>query len=364
MALDLTEGQLPGHALRTCYLAMRLAETSAWPPPTAAPSSSRRSSRMPAAHRTPRRSPASSAPTTSRQGPPVDDRALDARLRRVHDPDDPDSRAAAAPAAPAHLARPRRAAASTAQIEQLRCERGAAIARKAGFDERGRGRHPRPARALGRQRRPARPARRRDPPAGPDPGGLPGPRHLPRRRAASERSRSWPNASAPGTTPTSPKRSSTRARRGLLDELAAPDLVGRTMALEPGGHDPHIGRRRHRPHRARLRRHRRREEPVHRHALAAGRRHRGGSRRTHRAAGPRGGRRPPGGPAARPGQARRPEHGPRQAGPPRRLRDGGHPPPSRADPADPRHDPDVPGRGRARRLPPRAARRDAATSAA
>ncbi len=64
------------------------------------------------------------------------------------------------------------------EVEQLRCERGAAIARKAGFDDAVAGRDPRPPRALGRRRRAARPPRRRHPSAGPDPGRLPGPRHL------------------------------------------------------------------------------------------------------------------------------------------------------------------------------------------
>ena len=244
------------------------------------------------------------------------------------------------------------------EIEQLRCERGAAIARKAGFDDERRRRHPRPARALGRGRRPARPAGRRDPPAGPHPRGVPGPRHLPHDAGPRTGDRGHDRTGRDLVRP--------RHRRGPARCLRRRPPRGTRRARPHRSHDgartrrprPDLGRRRRRPDRPGVRRHRRRQEPVHRHALVARRRCRRGSGRATRPAGARGRQRPPGRPAPRPRQARRPEHGARQAGPPRRVRDGGHPPPSGADAAHPRHDPDVRGRRGAGRLPPRAARRD------
>ena len=164
------------------------------------------------------------------------------------------------------------------EIEQLRCERGAAIARKAGFDEAVAGAildlhehwdgsgDPRGLRA-----RRSTPSPGSSPPArastsSSDPG-----RARARVRVMAERVGTWYDPDIADALLDA-------CARGRLDELAAPDLVGRTMALEPGGapasDDADIDRIA-----ARLRRHRRRQEPVHRHALAARRRHRRGSRR-------------------------------------------------------------------------------------
>ena len=134
-ALDLTEGQLAGHSLRTCYLAMRLAD--ALGPrrgATARRSSSRRSSRTPAAHRTPRRSPGSSASTTSRS------RAARRRSSARSSPTRPSRsatcrRPSRSRCGCAGSSRSASAGDASAAVEQIRCERGAAIARKAGFGD-------------------------------------------------------------------------------------------------------------------------------------------------------------------------------------------------------------------------------------
>ena len=87
-ALDLTEGQLPGHALRTA--------SSRWASPTGCAMSE-----VDRAHALLRRVPEGRRLLVERrghdpdlrrrrhrhQGPPVDGRALDARVRRLHDPE-------------------------------------------------------------------------------------------------------------------------------------------------------------------------------------------------------------------------------------------------------------------------------------
>ena len=120
------------------------------PSPTAAPSSTARSSRTPAARRMPRRSPGSSAPTTSSSS--AASRRSSRRLlayaaftiRTIPDSEPLPRRLRRLISLGISGRREHR------EIEQLRCERGAAIARKAGFDDAGRRGHPRPPRALGR----------------------------------------------------------------------------------------------------------------------------------------------------------------------------------------------------------------------
>ena len=77
---------------------------------------------------------------------------------------------------------------------------------------------------------------RGDPPAGPDPRRVPGPRRLPQRRRPGA-SASTVLAERRGTwyDPDVVDALLDAAAHGLLDDLAAPDLVGRTMSLEPGG---------------------------------------------------------------------------------------------------------------------------------
>ena len=234
-ALDLTEGQLPGHALRTCHLAMRLADALGLPPADRAnlfiaaflkdagcSSNAAAVTRIfgtddiafKTRHATTERSMLAYAAFTMRSLPATE--PLPRRLRRLiwiglHG---------------------RR---ESHEVEQLRCERGAAIARKAGFeaavsdaildlheqwDGRGQPRgmrgadiHPL-ARILaacqgldvfvslqGRTR------------------GL---------EVLAERRGTWYD---PDITDTLLE----ACTRGLLDELTAPDLIGRTMALEPAG---------------------------------------------------------------------------------------------------------------------------------
>ena len=114
MALDLTEGQLPGHALRTCFLAMHLADDLGL-------SLADRGALFYGAFLKDAGCSSNAAAITRIFG--ADDieakrrqstiESLAARVRRVHDPDHPEQRAPAAQAAPAHLARhPRPARAS------------------------------------------------------------------------------------------------------------------------------------------------------------------------------------------------------------------------------------------------------------
>ena len=234
-ALDLTEGQLPGHALRTCYLAMRLADDLGL-------DAADRGALFFAALLKDAGCSSNAAAITrifgaddiATKAPPVHDRAIDAGVRGVLDPHDPVERAAAAPAPADHRARgPRATRASRDRAAPLRAR--AAIARKAGFDDRVAG---------------AILDLHEHWDGGGDPRGLRGAEIHPlarilaacqgldvflstqgRPRALSvvaERLGSWydpdvAEALLDGCT------------RGFLDELAAPDLVGRTMALEPGG---------------------------------------------------------------------------------------------------------------------------------
>ena len=234
-ALDLTEGQLPGHAVRTCYLAMRLADDLALPAPdreslffAAFLKDAGCSSNAAAVTRifggddiaiktrqsTTERSMLAYAAFTIRSLPQTE--PLPRRLRRL-------------------IAIGVRGRREQHEIEQLRCERGAAIARKAGFDESvagaildlhehwdGRG----------------------------EPRGL---RHdaivpLARILAACQGLDIFASTAgrARGLAVLAERRGTwydpdvvdallDGATRGLLDELAAPDLLGRTMRLEPGG---------------------------------------------------------------------------------------------------------------------------------
>ena len=234
-ALDLTEGQLPGHALRTCYLAMRLADDLGL-------DAADRGALFFAALLKDAGCSSNAAAITRIFG--ADDIATKARQSTIE-------RSMLAYAAfsirtiPSSEPLPRRLRRIIAlgvrgrrehrEIEQLRCERGAAIARKAGFDDRVAG---------------AILDLHEHWDGGGDPRGLRGAEIHPlarilaacqgldvflstqgRPRALSvvaERLGSWydpdvAEALLDGCT------------RGFLDELAAPDLVGRTMALEPGG---------------------------------------------------------------------------------------------------------------------------------
>ena len=235
-ALDLTEGQLPGHALRTCFLALRLADDLGLDPAD-------RAALFFAAFLKDAGCSSNAAAITRIFG--ADDIATKARQSTIE-------RSMLSYAAfsirtiPSTEPLPRRIRRLIAlgirgrrehrEIEFLRCERGAAIARKAGFDDRvsvaildlhehwdGGG----------------------------DPRGLRG-AHIGvlarilaacqgldvflstqgRARALTvltERIGTWydPDIAAALLD---------ACTRGLLDELEAPDLLGRTMALEPGGH--------------------------------------------------------------------------------------------------------------------------------
>lgn len=232
-ALDLTEGQLPGHSLRTCYLAMRLAGSLGL-------SDTDRETLFFAAFLKDAGCSSNAAAITRIFG--VDEIALKGRQSTL-------DRSIVAYAAftirnlpsteplPLRLRRLIRIGLGgrNAQraVEQIRCERGAAIARKAGFGE---------------------------PVAttvhdvhehwdgGGNPRGLRGDRidRLARILAAcqgldvfvstsgradalrvlGERRGSWYDPEVAGAL-------FDMATRGLLDDLAAPDLVGRTMAFEP-----------------------------------------------------------------------------------------------------------------------------------
>lgn len=134
-ALDLTEGQLPGHALRTCYLAMRVADRLGL-------DASAASSLYFGALLKDAGCSSNAAAITRLFG--ADDIALKGRQATTE-------RGLLAYAAfsirslPATEPLPRRlrrlihlglnGAAERRAVEQVRCERGAAIARKAGFDQ-------------------------------------------------------------------------------------------------------------------------------------------------------------------------------------------------------------------------------------
>ena len=182
-ALDLTEGEPPGHAVRSCadrHAARAGARARRQrPAPTC---STRCCSRTPGARRTRPGWPRCSAPTTivaKRTSKRIDWagrcpafvwsvrtvapggslRARVQRLRAIKDEGE-----------------------VTRSLMQARCDRGAEIALLIGLDDRDRRGDPRARRALGRPRPAARPARRGDPAAGAHP--VPGPdgRDLPRRR--------------------------------------------------------------------------------------------------------------------------------------------------------------------------------------
>ncbi len=236
MALDLTEGQMPGHALRTCFLAMRVADGlgldvadrgalffAAFLKDAGCSSNAAAITRIFGAddiatkgrQSTTERSFLAYAAFALRTIP--DTEPLPQRLRRL-------------------IALGLRGRQEHREVEQLRCERGAAIARKAGFDDRVAG---------------AILDLHEHWDGGGDPRGL---RHgeihpLARILAAcqgldvfaskqgraravtvvTERLGSWYDPDIADALLEA-------CSHGLLDELDAPDLVGRTMALEPGGH--------------------------------------------------------------------------------------------------------------------------------
>ena len=232
-ALDLTEGQLPGHALRTCYLAMHVAERMGLDDRS-------RADLFYAAFLKDAGCSSNAAAVTRIFG--GDDIAIKAREKTAE-------RGLLGLAAfsirslsstepiPLRLRRlislglnaPR----EQHMIEQLRCERGASIARKAGFDE-----------AVGNaildlhehwdgHGQPRGLAREQiDPLArilavcqGLDVfRAARGPEEAIRKLGA--RRGTWYDPDVAGILLDA-------ASRGLLDELGAPDLVGRTMALEP-----------------------------------------------------------------------------------------------------------------------------------
>ena len=268
-ALDLTEGQLPGHSLRTCFLAMRIAGALGL-------SEADRETLFFAAFLKDAGCSSNAASITQIFG--VDEIALKGRQATI-------DRSIIAYAAftirnlpdaeplPLRLRRLIRIGLDgrTARraIEQIRCERGATIARKAGFGEPvakavhdvhehwDGGGHPRGLR--GDAIDPF--ARIIAACAGLDvfvstQGKAEAVRVLAERRGH------WYDPEIVGVL-------LDLTSRGLLEDVAAPDLVGRTMAFEPDSvirlaDDAAVDRIAER-----LRRHRRREEPVHRPPLAA-----------------------------------------------------------------------------------------------
>ncbi len=235
-ALDLTEGQLPGHALRTCFLAMHLADDlrlgtadrgalfyAAFLKDAGCSSNAAATTRIFGAddietkrrQSTIERSMLSYAAFTLRTIP--ESEPLTRRVRRLIE-------------LGVHGRREHRA------IEQLRCERGAAIARKAGFGEDVAG---------------AILDLHEHWDGGGDPRGLRGAEIHPLARILAacqgldvflstqgrERARSVLTERV-GTwyDPDIADALLEACAGGRLDELAAPDLVGRTMALEPGAH--------------------------------------------------------------------------------------------------------------------------------
>jgi HD-GYP domain-containing protein (c-di-GMP phosphodiesterase class II) len=234
MALDLTEGQLPGHALRTCFLAMHLADDlgigtadraalfyGAFLKDGGCSSNAAAISRIFGAddieakrrQSTIESSLLAYAAFTIRTIPNTE--PLPRRLRRI-------------------IALGIRGQREHREIEQLRCERGAAIARKAGFDDDVAG---------------AILDLHEHWDGGGDPRGLRGAEIHPlarilaacqgldifltmqgRERAIAvmtQRVGTWYD-------PDIAEALLEACAAGRLEELAAPDLVGRTMALEPG----------------------------------------------------------------------------------------------------------------------------------
>lgn len=234
-ALDLTEGQLPGHALRTCFLAMRLADDLQL-------TASDRESLFFAAFLKDAGCSSNAAAVTRLFG--SDDIALKGRQATIE-------RSMLAYAAFTIRSLPQteplpqrlrrlisigiRGRREHHEIEQIRCERGAVIARKAGFDA------PVAAAILDLHERWD---------GGGEPRGLRGPAIHPLARILAACEGVDVFASTAGQAralAVLAKRRGTwydpdvvdallaAAARGLLDELTAPDLVGRTMSLEPGG---------------------------------------------------------------------------------------------------------------------------------
>ena len=234
-ALDLTEGQLAGHSLRTCYLAMRLAESSGLAPAdrealffAAFLKDAGCSSNAAAITRifgaddvalktrqaTTERGILAYAAFTIRSLPTTE--PLPLRLRRLI-------------AIGVNGRRERQ------EMEQIRCERGAAIARKAGFDG-----------VVGD----AILDLHEHWDGGGQPHGLRGAAIHPLARilSACQGLDIFLNATGQerAMTVLAGRRGTwydpdvvdallDAAAHGLLDDLAAPDLVGRTMSLEPGG---------------------------------------------------------------------------------------------------------------------------------
>jgi len=234
-ALDLTEGQLAGHSLRTCYLAMRLAESSgldaadrealffaAFLKDAGCSSNAAAVTRifgsddiaLKARQSTTERGMLAYAALTMRSLPTTE--PLPLRLRRLI-------------SIGVNGRREHR------EIEQIRCERGAAIARKAGFDG-----------AVGD----AILDLHEHWDGGGEPRGLRGAAIHPLARilAACQGLDIFLNAAGParGRAILLERRGTwydpdvvdallDAAAHGLLDDLTAPDLVRRTMSLEPGG---------------------------------------------------------------------------------------------------------------------------------
>jgi putative nucleotidyltransferase with HDIG domain len=232
-ALDLTEGQLPGHAVRTCHLAMLLADRLGLPAVD-------RESLFFAALLKDAGCSSNAAAVSRIFG--VDERALKGRhatldrgklaavafaMRNMPGTEPLPLRLRRLIAVGVRGARERRA------IETIRCERGASIARKAGFGHA-------VANAI------------LDLHEQWDGGGLPrglrGPAIDPLARilaacqgldvfvATAGRARALEVLAARRGTWYDPDVTETlleACTRGLLDELTAPDLIGRTMALEP-----------------------------------------------------------------------------------------------------------------------------------
>ena len=234
-ALDLTEGQLPGHALRTCFLAMRLADDLGL-------DTDDRNALFFAAFLKDAGCSSNAAAITRIFG--ADDIATKARQSTIE-------RSMLAYAAfsirtiPTSEPLPRRVRRLIAlgvrgrrehrEIEQLRCERGASIARKAGFDDRVAG---------------AILDLHEHWDGGGDPRGLRGAEIHPLARilaacqgldvflvtqgrarglaVLTDRLGRWYDPDITDALLDA-------CTQGVLDELAAPDLIGRTMALEPGG---------------------------------------------------------------------------------------------------------------------------------
>ncbi len=232
-ALDLTEGQLPGHSLRTCYLAMRLAGTLGL-------TEAERESLFFAAFLKDAGCSSNAAAVTRIFG--VDDIALKGRQSTI----DRSIIAYAAfairnlPAAEPLPLRLRRLitmglSGRTAQraVEQIRCERGASIARKAGFGEAvattvhdvhehwDGGGNPRGLRgeAIDRLARILSACQGLD-------VFVSTKGRADAVRVLTERRGTWYDPEVAGAL-------LDEATRGLLDDLAAPDLVGRTMSFEP-----------------------------------------------------------------------------------------------------------------------------------